>query len=152
FQVTHLRHYVGCVHYQYAAIVVMRRKLLVAQRLDGIEVRSFEGGIGAKNNSNYGADDEAKDRPINRNDRGYFQKIGRNISGGDAENDADDAAEFGKDDSFDDELGEDVALFGPDSATDADFFGPLRYGNEHDIHNADAGGEEGDGTDKSDPG
>src|SRR5208282_4314949 len=62
------------------------------------------------------------------------------------EHDADDAADFAQHDGLHDELGHDVPLLGADGAADADLARPLGDRDEHDVHDADAGGEQGDGT------
>src|SRR5688572_23849677 len=120
--------------------------LLVAEGFDGIEVGGFNGGVGAEDDADEGADEEAKNGPVDGDFGGHFEEIGSDIAGGDAYDDADDAADFAEDDGFEDELCHDVALFGADGAADANLAGALGDGDEHDVHDADAGSEEGDGT------
>jgi hypothetical protein len=44
-----------------------------------------------------------------------------------------------------------LALLGPDGAADTDLLGPLGHGDEHDVHDADAGRDQGDGGDDGGP-
>src|SRR6266508_5534512 len=53
---------------------------LVPERVDRIEVRGLEGGVGAKNNADERADDQSNDDPIHRDDRRQFQKVRRDVS------------------------------------------------------------------------
>ena len=56
----------------------------------------------------------------------------------DTEEDANQSAGNADENRLDEELGEDVDAFGPDTHAQADFTRALRYGNIHDIHNPDA--------------
>ena len=57
------------------------------------------------------------------------------------------AARLGNKNGFSQELPQDVAAARADRFADADFLGPLGHANEHDVHDADAGGDERDETD-----
>ena len=82
------------------------------------------------------------DDPVERDHGRNFQEMGRHVAADDAQHDADHAANFAEHDRFHDELRHDVSLLGADGAADADFAGPLRDRDEHDVHDADAGGEQ----------
>ena len=60
------------------------------------------------------------------------------------EGDAADAADAGDGESFSEELNEDVALARAEGFFDADFAGALLHGDEHDVHEADAGDAKGE--------
>src|SRR5882724_6567575 len=122
--------------------------LFVAQGVNRVEVGGFPGGVGSENDAHDRTDHQADNDPIHGDYCGFFQKEGGGIAAENAEDNANCPADFAQDDRLHDELGHDVALFGPDGAADADFAGAFGDGDEHDVHNADAGGEQGDGADK----
>src|SRR5208282_4788768 len=61
--------------------------------------------------------------------------------------DTDDTADLAQHNGFHDELRHDVPFFGADGPAHPDLPRPFRHGNEHDVHDTDAGGDERDGTD-----
>ena len=67
---------------------------------------------------------------------------------GQADDDADEAAEQREGQGLDEELGEDVAAAGADRLADADLAGPLADRDEHDVHDPDAADDQ---RDRGDP-
>ena len=67
------------------------------------------------------------------------------------QHDADDAADLAEHDGLDDELRHDVALLGADGAANADLARALGDRDEHDVHDADAGGQQRDRADHRHP-
>src|SRR5271155_1108365 len=65
---------------------------------------------------------------------GVFEKEGDAGAEGDADDAADGAERYG----FDEKLDEDVVALGADGFAHADFTGAFGYGDEHDVHYADA--------------
>ena len=68
--------------------------------------------------------------------------MGRDVAAADAQQDANDAADFAEHDGFHNELHQDVPLLRADGPADTDLAGPFRDGHEHDIHDADARGNQ----------
>ena len=58
-----------------------------------------------------------------------------------AEHDSEDAASFGDEDGFGEELPQDVAAARADRFANPDLLRPLGHAHEHDVHDADAGGD-----------
>ena len=67
---------------------------------------------------------------------------------GHAQGHAGHAAHLTEDNGLQDELRHDASLLCAHGAAHADFTRPFRHRNEHDVHDADARGHEGDGTDQ----
>ena len=64
-----------------------------------------------------------------------------------AREDADDPADVAEDDRLEQELRQDALRLGPQGLADADLPGPLGHGDQHDVHDADAGHDQGDDAD-----
>src|SRR5262245_51687417 len=94
--------------------------LLVAERVDRIEVRRFVGRVSAEHDAHDRTDHQANDDPIHRNHRREFHEKRGDVSAQDAEHNADRAAEFAEHHGFHDELRHDISFLGADGATNAD--------------------------------
>src|ERR1043166_8824219 len=88
--------------------------LLVSQRFDGIEIGGAVGGVEAEADADGGADHEAGEGPAEGEDDVGLEPVRDEVAEDDAENDAEDAAGFGNEDGFGEELAEDVAAAGAD--------------------------------------
>src|SRR5687768_18109525 len=93
---------------------------LVPQRLDRVQVRGLDGGIGAEGDADDGANDETQKTPVEGKLGWYFEEIGGGITGGNSEDDADEPADFAQDDSLHNKLHQDIPLLGANRATDTD--------------------------------
>src|SRR5207249_10602752 len=93
------------------------------------------------------ADDQAGQRPAPREDHGHVEPEGDAVAADDADDDAHQPAHLGEHDRFEQELADDVVLSRADGLAHADLAGPLGHADQHDVHDADAGGEQGDGAD-----
>ena len=78
---------------------------------------------------------------------GGLHPPGKDVAAEDAKARAEDAADFAEHDGFHDELNHDVPSLGADRAADADLARPFRHRDEHDIHDADARGQQRDRAD-----
>src|SRR6266404_9591910 len=68
--------------------------LFVPQRFNWVEVGRLISGVSSENNSDDGADTEADDDPINRDDRRQFQEIGSGISTENSQHDSHGSSDF----------------------------------------------------------
>src|ERR1035438_3896856 len=80
----------------------------IAQRLDGVELRSFACRIKAEENSHRRAEDEGDDDGIGGNQRGPVFDEGEHFCATDAERNTKDAADGTKGDGFDQKLQENI--------------------------------------------
>src|SRR5688500_15072813 len=126
--------------------------LFVAEGVDGVEIGGFDGGIRSKNNSDDGANNEAENGPIDRDFGRNFEKVSSGVSGRNSQDHPNDTANFAKHNGFHDELSHDVPFLRTDGAANADLLGSFGNGDQHDVHNADAGGEKRNGADERDAG
>src|SRR5215475_7495603 len=94
--------------------------LLVAQRIDWVQVGGFPGWIGAEEDSYKGTDQEAQCHPVDRQHWRQFEEIRGSVSTQHAQQHADAAAELAEHDRLEDELREDIAFFCSDGSADAD--------------------------------
>src|SRR5205814_3776451 len=118
----------------------------------GVERCGPPGGVGAEGDADDGADDEAGDGPAVGEDHRQLEPDGDAVPSADADSDTGQPSELGQHDGLEEELPDDVALPGPDGFAHTDLARSLRDADQHDVHDADAGGQEGDGADDEGPG
>ena len=114
----------------------------MAEAFDGVEVSGFPSRVGTENNADGRADHQSDHDPIDRNRHGYTEEFGGDIAAQDAQDHPRNAAHLAEHDRFHDELNHDVALLGANGAPDPDFASALGDRYEHDVHNADTGGDQ----------
>src|SRR5260370_2216873 len=115
------------------------RMLLVAQRLNRIEVGRLPRRIDAEDKSHRGRGDEGEYRPVQRHGgRKRWKHRWDDRSDERAQQEPDHSADGGKHDSLKRELHEDVALAGAHGFAHSDFARALGHRNQHDVHYAHA--------------
>src|SRR6266478_4365050 len=107
---------------------------LISQRLDRIQIRGFECGVSAEDDTDDRADHQADDDPIAGNGRRAMHQQGGDVAAQDAEDHADRPTHFAQHNRFHDELSHDVPLPRAYSAADADLASTLGHRDEHDVH------------------
>src|ERR1043166_6742201 len=88
--------------------------LRVGEGFDWIQVRRAISRIQTEADADGGTYDEAGEGPAEGEDDVRLEPVGNQVAEDDAENDAEDAAGFGNEDGFGEELAEDVAAAGAD--------------------------------------
>src|SRR5581483_3860315 len=116
---------------------------LVAEGFDGGELGGTVGRVGAEEDADHGRDHERYDDRPGGDHRA--ERADPHLGETDPDGHAEGAADEGQEDGLDQELGEDVAALGAEGLADADLPRPLGHGHQHDVHDADAADEEGDG-------
>src|SRR5712692_876597 len=125
-----------------------KKMLLVAEAGDRVEIGSFHGGVDAEEKADGEGNDEAGERPENRDARG---EVREKCGDAEAESDTDEnphhAAGAGERHSLEQKLRANVHAARADSLAHADFGGTLRDADQHDVHYADAANGESDRSD-----
>lgn len=121
--------------------------LLLTEGVDGVEFGGLGGGVDAEDDAGEARDAKGEEDGPRSDDGLHVGEVGDANRDEDAEEDSDEATADGEDDGFDEELHDDVLPFGSQGTADPDFAGALGDGGEHDVHDADATHEEGDGGD-----
>src|SRR5438128_6022854 len=94
--------------------------LFVAERLDGVQPRGFEGRKQSEEDPNAGGEaDPQRERPPGQRDREVGEPVDEEADGA-AEDDADDAAGGRQEDRLDEELPQDLAAARPERLADPD--------------------------------
>lgn len=120
----------------------------LAEGIDGIFAGGFDGWVEAEDGADTNRDGEGGEEDININIRGERGDEGDGEGASVTEGEAEDAAENGEDETFKEELKEDIEIGGTDGLSDTDFVGALGDGDEHNIHDADAADEQGNAGDE----
>src|ERR1700674_5955545 len=116
---------------------VISSMLLVAQRLNRIQVGRFPRGIDAEDKSHRSGGDEGEYRPVQRHGgRKRWKHRWDDRSDERAQQEPDHSADGGQHDSFKRELHEDVALAGAHGFAHSDFARALGHRNQNDVHYA----------------
>jgi len=135
-------------------------KLLITKGFNGVEVGGADGGDHATDEANYGENaggNEDGDGGDDELDVGIVGVFGNGGVEGDAahakrdgvgEDNASEAADAGDGEGLGEELDEDVVAARAESLFDADFAGTLLNGDEHDVHESDAGDAKGERADE----
>src|ERR1043165_1978332 len=127
---------------------------LVTERFNRIQLRGLRRRINSEDHAQNRAEAEGDGdgperrvhgRQLQQSLEGQARRRREQIAAGDA----DAAAEAGQDDGLDEELQQDVAAPRADGLADADLPRPLRHGDEHDVHDADAADEKGNADDRA---
>src|ERR1041385_3092719 len=125
------------------------RRLLVAQRLDRIELRRASRGIQTRDESHGHRNSRRHHQRRERDHRRPAGVRGDDLREQDADDDAGHAAEQRDRERLDHELRADVDAARADGAADADLARPLHHRGQHDVHDADAADEERDPGDRA---
>ena len=121
--------------------------LLVAKRVDRVELRGLSCRIDAEEETDTDGEREGYEDRRRRDDGLEFADMRDGNGDGAAEADAEDAADDAHDDGFDEELQHDVAEGRAERLPYADLTRALRDRDHHDVHDADAADEERDARD-----
>src|SRR5947209_1386270 len=132
----------GACGLAHAATSTSLGQLFITERLDGVEPRGFPRRPRPEDEPDDGRGPEAHaDRPQRHVGRDRRETVDE-VAGGLAEDEAGRAADGRQYCGLDEELRQDVDAGGADGLADADLFGALGDGDEHDVHHADAPDEE----------
>src|SRR6185503_4775758 len=120
---------------------------LPAQRLDGIEPRRAHGRQEAERDAHGRAEQQADHRPLQRDLGVEVREHGDEVAQPEAGDDPDHSADVAQHDRLEQELEQDALRARAERLADADLARPLRHRHQHDVHDADAGHDQGDGAD-----
>ena len=131
-------------------------KLLVGEGFAGVEAGGFDGGIEAEEKPRQHRKAEGDENGL-RGDGGLppvgplgkvlGQEAAYPVTGGDPDNDPDDAAGDGQKQGFPYELHQDVEGSGADGLANADLADSLTNRRQQNVHDADAGNDQSDQSD-----
>src|SRR6267143_364262 len=114
-----------------------RLRLLVPNRFDGIQPRSFDRRVYSEDQTDGNGNDKGQENRADGHDGGPSGKPGDKLRHRESKNDAQQTAGERDQDGFDDELANDVPSSGTDCAAHANFTGALKDGSQHDVHDPD---------------
>ena len=122
-----------------------RPGLFIAEGVDGVETAGTVGGIDAEEEADGHGEEDGDSDGVETDDGAEVvdEGGGGNCAAG-AEGDAEQAADEGEGDGFDEELAEDVAAFCANGFAEPDLAGSFGDADEHDVHDADAADDEAD--------
>src|SRR5258705_8918970 len=110
---------------------------LVSQRINGVELRGFPGGIITEENSHRGAKEESDHYGLGGDEGRPVLGRGNDFRRSRADRDPNEAAQATEGDRFDQELAHDITAAGTNGQANTDLLGTFAYTHEHDVHNAD---------------
>src|SRR6266566_28612 len=126
------------VHFHPSLWLSESHELLVTEGLDRIKPGGFPGRINSKHHANERAKRQRSNNPKQGQHRRKMQARPKEHAQSGTEQHSNDAADGAQGHRLDQELSENIAPLCADGLPDADFPGPFRYRNEHNIHHPNA--------------
>ncbi|HIL80832.1 MAG TPA: SDR family NAD(P)-dependent oxidoreductase [Myxococcales bacterium] len=111
--------------------------LFVTKRCDGVEVGRFPRRVKSKENPDAAGKEDGTQDGDWRENEGDLGEMRNHLGSRETQGDSDNPANHAKDHRFHEELNKDVPPLGAHRHPNADFPGPLGYGDQQDVHDSD---------------